>query len=216
VLAGFRACWRGLRHFNHRGYIYVWGNLICFALSLPIISLPAAWAAMVKMSFLAQTTPSADVNDLWEAFRTYWRQGLIMGIANIVIVGINLYNLAAYWNAPDPIFIILRGVWIFILAAWIGVQLYLWPLFFAMKEPTLVGALRNASLMVILNPGFTLAVWLVALALMIVSTAFVIPWILLTGGALASVATAAVLDRLEAAGIRERPTPSVVIDIDEE
>jgi hypothetical protein len=39
---------------------------------------------------------------------------------------------------------------------------------------------------------------------------------LLTGGALACMATAAVLDRLESAGIRERPASSVVIDIDGE
>jgi uncharacterized membrane protein YesL len=216
MLAGIRACWRGLRHFNHRGYIYVWGNVVWFLLSLPIITAPAAWAAMVRMSFIAQTTPTADNTDLWEAFRAYWRQGLVMGVANILIVGVNLYNLAAYWNAPDSIFILLRGVWILILAAWLVVQFYLWPLFFAMKEPALGGALRNALVMAILNPGFTLGVWLVAIVVLILSTTLVIPWILLTGGALASIATAAVLDRLEAAGIRERPPSSVVIDSDEQ
>src|SRR5688500_8322057 len=98
MLAGFRAAWRGLRHFNHRGYIYVWGNILWVILSLPVITAPAAWAALVKMSFLAQTTPSGSVGDMWEAFRFYLRQGLIMGVVNILLIGITVYNLAAYWN----------------------------------------------------------------------------------------------------------------------
>lgn len=214
--AGFRAAWRGLRHFNHRGYIYIWGNLLWVVLSLPVITAPAAWAALVKMSFLTQTTPSGSVSDMWEAFRTYLRQGLIMGLANILIVGITLYNLAAYWNDPRAVFVWLRGLWFFILAAWWVVQFYMWPLFFAMTQPSLGGALRNAVVMALLNPGFTLAVWLVLILLIVVSTVFFVPLLLLTGGAVACVATAAVLDRLESAGIRERPTPSVVIDIDGE
>jgi len=216
MLAGIRASWRGLRHFNHRGYIYIWGNLIWVILSLPIITAPAAWAGLVKMSFLAQTTPTANVNDLWEAFRTYWREGILMGIANILIVGLNLYNLAVYWDANGQIFILLRYIWVFILVSWLVLQFYLWPLFFAMKEPALGGALRNAVVMVLLNPGFTLGVWLMVLLIVAVSTILAIPWLLLTVGALAAIATAAVLDRLEAAGIRERPSSSAVVDVDEE
>jgi uncharacterized membrane protein YesL len=214
LLAGFRAAWRGLRHFNHRGYIYIWGNLIWVVLSLPIITAPLAWAGLVKMSFLAQTTPSANLSDLWDAFRTYWRQGVVMGIANIAIIGLNVYNLAAYWNEDGQLFILLRYVWVVVLVGWVVLQLYLWPLFFAMKKPALGGALRNALVMVMLNPGFTLGVWLVVLLIVVVSIALAIPWLLLTVGALASLSTAAVLDRLEAAGIRERPASSVVIDTD--
>ncbi len=216
MLAGFRAAWRGLRHFNHRGYIYVWGNILWVVLSLPVITAPAAWAALVKMSFLTQTTPSGSVGDMWEAFRAYLRQGVIMGVVNIILVGVTVYNLAAYWNDNDTVFVVLRGLWFLILAVWLMVQFYMWPLYFAMKQPSLGGALRNAVVMVLLNPGFTLTVWIVVVLLVIVSTGFFVPLLLLTGGALACIATAAVLDRLETAGIRERPTPSVVIDIDGE
>jgi len=216
MLAGVRAAGRGLRHFNHRGYIYIWANVLWVVLSLPIITAPAAWAALVKMSFLAQTTPSADVSDMWEAFRAYWRQGVLLGVANIVVVGMTAYNLAFYAADEGGGFTLLRGLWVVILAAWLVVQLYLWPLFFAMKQPALGGAMRNAAVMVLLNPGFTLGLWLVVALLVAVSSAFFVPWLLLTGGALACVATAAVLDRLESAGIRERPLPSVVVDIDGE
>jgi uncharacterized membrane protein YesL len=216
MLAGFRAAWRGLRHFNHRGYIYVWGNLLWVILSLPVITAPAAWAALVKMSFLTQTTPSGGVGDMWEAFRFYLRQGLIMGVVNIILVGVTVYNLAAYWNDNSTVFVVLRGLWFLILAVWLLVQFYMWPLYFAMKQPSLGGALRNAVVMVLLNPGFTLALWLVVILVVVVSTFLFVPLILLTGGALACIATAAVLDRLESAGIRERPASSVVIDIDSE
>jgi uncharacterized membrane protein YesL len=216
MLAGFRAAWRGLSHFNHRGYIYVWGNILWVLLSLPVITAPAAWAALVKMSFLTQTTPSGSLGDMWEAFRTYLRQGLIMGVVNILLVGITVYNLITYWNDNSTVFVVLRGLWFLILALWLMVQFYMWPLYFAMKQPTLAGALRNAVVMVLLNPGFTLSLWLVVILIVLVSTVFFVPLILLTGGALACMATAAVLDRLETAGIRERPSSSVVIDINGE
>ncbi len=74
-----------------------------------------------------------------------------------------------------------------------------------MKEPKLLGAIRNALVMIYLNPLFTLVVLLCALLITFLSTVLMASWVLISGSALAAIATSAVFDRLEAAGLRQRP-----------
>jgi uncharacterized membrane protein YesL len=203
MLAALRVLWRALRHLNHRGYVYVWANLLWFALSLPLITAPAAWAGLVKMSRTAYTTPSGDLNDFLEGFRENLRRGALMAVLNVVIVGLNVANFLAYQNQTDPTAYVLRGAWLLILATWFALQFYMWPLLYEMKEPSLAGALRNAGVMILLNPVFTLVLWLGVVLIIALSTILIAAWPLLTGGALAAIATGAVLDRLESAGIRQ-------------
>lgn len=210
ILAGLKACWRGLRNVNHRGYIYVWGNLLWLMLSLPIVTAPAAWAGLVHLSRVAHTAPSVNLEAFWEGFRVNLRRGFVLGVINFVVIGVNVVNLAAYWTRPDLGASVLRWLWLLILLVWLSIQLYLWPLFYEMKTPNLRGAFRNAAVMVYLNPLFTLGLWIVIVPVVFLSTFLLaVAWILITGGLLASIANAAVLDRLEKAGLRQPPPPSI-------
>ena len=57
--------------------------------------------------------------------------------------------------------------------------------------------MRNALVMVLRNPLFTLALLIVIALLAALSTLLVAAWLLLTWGAISAIANAAVLDRLE-------------------
>jgi len=210
MIAGLGVCWRGLRHLNQRGYIYIWANVLWVLLSLPILTAPAAWAGLNKMSHQAYTQTSADLTDFWDGFRENLKRGFVMAVLNIVIIGVNLSNLTAYQNQSGLIFLALRWIWILLLLFWVTLQFYMWPLFYEMKEPTLRGALRNALVMMMLNPGFTLGLWIGTGLIIVFSTVLVAAWLLLTGGALASIATGAVLDRLASKGLRPAPIVSTV------
>lgn len=206
---GLRAWWRGLRHLNQRGYIYIWANVLWALLSLPLVTAPAAWAGLVRMSYRAHTRPTADVNDFWEGFKENLGRGAALALLNAVIILVNVTNISAYRSQSGLLVDVLRLVWVLALLIWFTVQFYLWPLFYEMKQPSLRGALRNAAVMFLLNPFFTLGLWLGIAAVLLLSTVLVAPWLLLTGGALAAIATSAVFDRLEAAGLRPR-IPEVV------
>ena len=202
MLAGLLAGWRGMRHLEQRGYIYIWGNLWWFVLSLPIVTAPAAWAGLMHLSYVAHRSPGVNMDAFWEGFRANLRRGLVLGVLNVVVVGVNVVNL---WGASGQSglgYDALRAVWLLVLALWFTLQLYLWPVFYTMEQPTLWGALRNAGVMILLNPLFTLGLWLGVLLVLAFSTIFFIAWALLTAGALAAVANTAVLDRLMAAGYR--------------
>lgn len=200
MLAGFLAWWRGLRHLERRGYIYIWGNLWWFVLSLPIVTAPAAWAGLMHLGYVAHRNPGVNLDAFWAGFRMNLRRGFVLTLLNAVVIGVNLVNLWGAQAQDGLAYDVLRGVWLLALALWFTIQLYLWPLFYAMEQPTLWGALRNAAVMILLNPLFTLGLWLGIALILAFSLVFFIAWALITGGALAAVANSAVLDRLSAAG----------------
>jgi uncharacterized membrane protein YesL len=196
VWAGLKAWWRGIAHFNQRGYAYIWANVIWFVLSLPLITAPAAWAGLVKMTHRAQSSPTTDLRDVWEGFKENLVRGIIMAALNALVIGINVWNLLAYRYDDGATVIALRVVWLTVLFVWLTVQVYMWPLFYEMEHPTLFGAMRNAFVMLLLNPIFTIGLWVGLVILIAFSMVFPVAWMLLTVGMLAAIANTAVLDRL--------------------
>jgi uncharacterized membrane protein YesL len=200
MIAGLRAWWRGLRHLNHRGYIYIWANLCVMVLSLPVVTAPAAWAGLMRMSYQAHRTESADINDFWQGFKENLGRGLILALLNLVIVGVNVINLYSYRDQSGLGIDLMRMAWLLALLLWVTIQLLLWPLFYEMERPSLLGAMRNAAVMILLNPGFIAGLWIGLLLIIIASMVIFPAWALLTVSALAAISTTAVLDRLEHAG----------------
>jgi uncharacterized membrane protein YesL len=201
--------WRGLRHFNHRGYIYIWANLLWVACSLPLVTAPAAWAGLVYMSHVAHEGPTATIRDFWDGFRANLWRGAVLALLNALVIVVNVSNLIAYQYMPGVEFVALRIFWLAVLLLWFVFQLYLWPLFFEMETPTLTGAARNALVMMTLNPLFTLGLWLGILLIVVASTVLVAAWLLLTGSVIAAIGVTAVRDRLVAGGYKN-PSPDVV------
>ena len=209
MLDGFRVLRRALSHLNHRGYIYIWANLLWFVLSALVITAPAAWVGLALLSHRAYTRPSVSLSDFFDGFREYFWQSLVLGLLNVIVVVVNVSNIISYQGATGMLFDVLRVVWILILLIWFSIQLYIWPLYFEMEQPNLITATRNAALMFLLNPFFIISIWLGILIVVVLSLILVAPWALLTGSVIMVFATSAVLNRLEAAGLRH-PLPEYV------
>jgi uncharacterized membrane protein YesL len=210
VFAALQAWRRALRHLNHRGYVYIWGNVLWIVLTLPLLTAPAAWAGINRLSYAAYRSPAASLDEFWQGFRENLKHSLVLGVVNLVVVIVNVSNLIAYQTAPGMLADVFRLLWVFALFLWFAVQLYMWPLYYAMERPTVTGALRNAAIMILLNPIFTLFLWLGVLIVIGFSVGFPVMWLLLTGGVLASAANSAVNDRLQAAGhVGDMPQPEL-------
>jgi uncharacterized membrane protein YesL len=208
VLDALRVLKRGIVQFEHYGWLYVMANLASVALSIPIVTSPAAYAGLSRLSHTAQTTPTASFTDYWEGFRAHFRRGLVVAVANIAILGVLWSNFASYRAQADWLFIMLRGAWIVILVVWFGVQLYVWPILEEMEQPNLREALRNSAVMMLQNPIFTLTLLVAVAIIAVISVALVIPLFLVTGSMIACVANAAVLDRLAIVrASRKHPSP---------
>lgn len=198
-MAVLKVWWWSFRHLEHRGYVYVWANL-CFILTLiPIVTAPAGFAGLVKVSHAAALDRHADLNTFWEGVRENLWRGMLLGAMTVVILIVNVSNLANY-RIENAIDIVFRFVWFGAIALWLMMMIYVWPIYYEMRKPTLIGALRNAALMVLLNPGFTL-VFATGMLLLMGLSVFLPPVaFLLTFAFAAILGTYAVFNRLIAAG----------------
>ena len=197
MMSAFKVIGRALRSVQVAGYAYIWANLACVVLSLPLVTAPAAFSALFRVSHLAQTQPGeADLAAFWETFRENLVRTLPWGLLNALFAIVNFSNLLAYRADLTPGTMLLRSVWLLAGFIWLGMLLYTWPIYYAMERPSIFGAARNAALMVLANPLFTLVLVLAIFLLALVSTLLVAAWLLLTWGAIAALATAAVQDRL--------------------
>jgi uncharacterized membrane protein YesL len=209
VVAGLQTLRRAWEHLNHRGYIYVWGNLLVVLCSIPVVTAPAAWAGLVKMSYNAHFSSTSDINDFWSGFKENLGRGLVMTALNLLIIVVNVTNLIAYQTQNDFGTSLMRIVWVGTLFVWFTVQFYMWPIFYHMQTPTLLGAMRNALVMLYLNPLFTLTIWLGICAVIALSVVLIPAWVLLTVSTLGCFATSAALDRM---GVQLRAPEEMLTD----
>jgi uncharacterized membrane protein YesL len=195
-----RFLWETLKHFNARGYLYIWANLAFIAVALPILTIPVGWAALVRLSHLAQSSPRADLHDFWHACRENFWRGLGIGLLSLLILGINLSNLYNYRYETGFFIWLMRGVWLGTLFFWFSLQLYLWPLYYEMAEPNLLTAFRNAFIMILRNPLFTLGLWFLMALVAFLSSIFPAAWLLLSISFFACLSASATLHCLRVAG----------------
>ena len=200
MLAGLRAVLRGLNDVRQQGYIYLWANLAFVALSLPLLTLPAAYAALCKVAHQTQTEPRSPepLELFWETFKSLLWTALPWGLAMAGTGFMIASNMLAYADVSGVPIQALRMTWLLGLMFWISVLLFTWPIYYEMAEPTVWGATRNAAVLVLRNPLFSVAVAAIVLLLSVVSTLAVVAWLLLSFGAVAAIGSAAVIDRLTA------------------
>src|SRR4051794_9020817 len=115
MITALRVVWRGLGQFEHYSWLYVLMNILTIALSIPIITAPAAYAGLCHLSHTAQTGITASASDYWEGFRRQLGRGIIVGIVNAAVVVILWRNFIFYAGETSLIFYALRGVWLIIL-----------------------------------------------------------------------------------------------------
>ncbi len=206
MIAGLRAGIRGLAHLGRRSYLYVWANLFWVFFTLLIVTAPAAWAGLVRLGFVAHREPLVTLDDFWRGFRETWRISIVLAPVNAVALVVTISNLISYAPETGLGFVILRIIWLGSLLLWLICQYFAWVFYFAMERPSFRGALRNAGVMILSNPLFTLGLLLVLFVVMTICTILPAAWFLIGGAAMSAIANSAVQDRLRAAGLEAPAT----------
>lgn len=194
---GLRVFWQGLRNVFRNGYAYLWANVAFVIFLLPVVTAPAAYAALCHVAYTAETEPhEADLALFWDSFKRHLVRAIPWGVTGSVLLVINLLNILAYQQATGGVALVLQLVWLASLYFIIGVMLFTFPIYYEMAEPTIIGAVRNAARMVIANPIFTVVLILLLFIVSIISTILFAAWIILTWGIITAIANRAVQDRL--------------------
>jgi len=191
--------WQIVKHLNYRGYIYVWANLLWIALTLCIITAPAAWAGLMILTYRAHTQAQVNFDDFWDGFKKHFWRAMLNAVISLVIIIVNISNLLNY--SPVNLFgNMIALLWILSLIVWLSIQLYLWVIIEESETPSLWLAYRNALVMTIHNPLLTLV--LCGLTLLTILLSIFLPplFILLTGSIITIIGVAGALECLKRAG----------------
>ena len=61
-MAALGIWWRAWLHLRERGYVYIWANLCFVVVALSIVTVPAGFAGLAKLSRALQRGERADLN----------------------------------------------------------------------------------------------------------------------------------------------------------
>ncbi len=134
---------------------------------LPLLAIPAgpASAALANVTRQSARDLAADRSFFFDGLRTYWRQALGLSAASMAVLSLLLLNLLFYASQSNSWLRALGLLWLYLLLVWLVVQIYLYPALVALKEPTVWGALRMATVLAFANPLYTFVLLLIAAVL---------------------------------------------------
>ena len=144
----------------------------------------------------------------WSMFGTglqrYWGKSLVVGLVNLVALVLLITNLQFYA-------FVLEGAWTnFALSLWLVlglywglVQIFWFPMILELENEKVLLGLRNAVVMVIVSPGFSISLGLILLVLSVLCVILSVPAVLVMASFLLLVANHATRSRLALA--RKKP-----------
>lgn len=182
--------------------VFFWGGtypilalIMSLALFLPV---PVVSAGLCFVANQISRGNSVGWGTFATGLRRYWLKGLVVALVNLIVLGLLFTNLQFYA-------FVLQGAWTnFALSAWIiaGIywlvaQMYWFPMILELESEKVLEALRNALALVIISPGFSLAMAIVLLVLMVLCVLLTVPMPLFMAALLMLIINRATRSRLD-------------------
>jgi uncharacterized membrane protein YesL len=148
-----------------------------------------------------------DSSMFWEAARSNIRRGWSLYLLNLLIPVIIIVSIYFYFNISGW-FSLLAFVCLWLLLFVLMIGQYLFPLFWQQDEPDIRLMIRNATLLALQHPLYTLLMLLFQLILIVISVAITLPLFLLTPALIAIAANFALTGMLQDMGLAPQPPQS--------
>lgn len=147
------------------------------ALLLGVFPNPAAAGLQLTARDLARKD-IISLSDQWDGLRQFWLFALktwLVSLAGTIVIVANLAFYAFQAGQSGSSFRTIGGplaaVWLFVLLVWVGLHLYIFPLLVAQEDRRLLTAYRNAFIMEVSRPFFTLTVTILWILLLLFTSA---------------------------------------------
>jgi hypothetical protein len=180
-------------------------NMLCWAAWLTIVlGPPATFGAYYVANQLARGKSTGPAG-LLEGARRYFGLSWLWFLLNAVVAVLLGANVLFYRSFDAVWASLLEAFFWLVAVAWLVVQFYALPFAVEQEQKSLWVALRNGLFTALAAPGYTAVLIGVALAALAISTGLFA--LLFVGGLMLIpvLGAHAVLERLEAYGLRERP-----------
>ena len=196
-MRAFRVFWLSLRDLYEELFMFAGLNLLWWLCVLVIVLIPPATAGLMYLANELAHERRVEWRMFLTGARLYlWRswQVTIASLGGIVIL---LTNIWFYVNVTTGILQYLTILWIYLLIIWLAAQIYVFPLLIQMEQPRLLLIYRNALLLTLSRPLFTVLLILLLVAATIIGGLFAIILILAIPGLWAIAANRALVHVLE-------------------
>lgn len=144
-------------------------------LTLPlVVPFPPALAGLCVIAQRIAEGRTVSVRHWWEGLRHYFLPAWGLALINLAVYGLMLYYLRFYgalpFDIPNWLRAGLQGFWVAALAFWSAWQIYVFPLVLEQKRPHLLRAFRQALVLLVEHPLYTVVFLVLIILLLIIST----------------------------------------------
>lgn len=145
-----------------------------------------------------------DSSFFWEAARSHIRRGWLLYLINLLIPVVIGVSIVFYFSLSGWMSILaFVCMWLLLFVLMIGQ--YLFPLFWQQDEPNIRMMIRNAVLLALQHPLYTLLMLLFQILLIAISVVITLPLFLLTPALIAIAANFALTGILQEMGLAPQP-----------
>jgi uncharacterized membrane protein YesL len=178
VKLAFRIAWWSLRDTYAELFVLVGANLLALALSIPIVTGPPALAGLHNLGFHVANGKRVEFSLFWEGFKDYFGDSWKLAALNALIFGVLGVDVWFYLVKVQGAWRVVGLIGLWMLLIWTVAQLYTFPLLVRQEERKLSLLLKNAVLLTLAYPGFSLTTALLLGLLLALSLAFPVAFVL--------------------------------------
>ena len=168
----FRITWWSLRDTYEELFVLIGANLLALLLLIPIVTAPPALAGLHYLGFHIANEKRIEFSYFWEGFRAHFLDSWKLAAVNIFVFGILGLDIWFYLSKVEGAWRALGFVGAWILLIWTLAQLYTFPLLVRQKESNLFLLLKNAVLLTLAYPTFSLTAGILLLLVLALSLLF--------------------------------------------
>ncbi len=134
----------------------------------------------------------------WEGLRLYWKRSLYLFLISIGGTALVLVNVVFYFSRQEQILGAVGMIFVWVLViGWLPMQMYAMPLLMEQESKSVRLVIRNAAVLALGNPGFSLVLFVIIVVFAAVSVLIPVIVALFGGALVAAIEEHAVVTLLE-------------------
>lgn len=166
--SAFKTIGRSFRDWWDEMFLMVGVNLMWALLALPVVTLFPASMGAAYLTYEKVHGRRVEFELFWKGFRSMFGKSWALGAINTVVTVLILVNILFYLQQPSWLFY-LTIIWLYVLLIWMGIIVYVFPLAIEQDDKSIKLIYRNAALLALGRPVFTLIIALVQIILLAAS-----------------------------------------------
>lgn len=154
------------------------GQFWILLLPLTVIGILAGGPALAGVHNLTNPIPHErriEFAYFWEGFRRYYLKSwqiAALWVLGAATLGVNIWFYRMWWQQGTQIALLPVILFLWIMVLWLGIQPYLLPLLLEQEDKRVLLVFKNAMLLALVNPGFTVLVMVLLGATLLLSLVF--------------------------------------------